>query len=145
MSAEICGREDELAAVETFLDALGSRLEPRSLLIEGDAGIGKTTVWEAGLARAREQLYWVLVSRPAEAETKMSYAALGDLLEPVLEHVLPQLPGPQRRALEVALLKTAADGSPAEPRAVGVAVLNALRERSEEHTSELQSQFHLVC
>src|SRR5689334_24452974 len=25
------------------------------------------------------------------------------------------------------------------------AVLNVLRSRSEEHTSELQSQFHLVC
>jgi len=124
-SAEIVGREVELASVEHFLDRVTAG--PASLVIEGEAGIGKTTIWDAGVARARERLYRVLVSRPAEVETKMSYAALGDLLEPVLEKTLRQLPEPQRLALEVALLRTNAKGAPPEPRTLGVGVVNVLR------------------
>ena len=124
-SAEIVGREAELASVEHFLDSVTAR--PAFLVLEGEAGIGKTTIWDAGVARARERLYRVLVSRPAEAETKMSYAALGDLLEPVLEQTLRQLPKPQRLALEVALLRANAKGAPPEPRTLGVGAVNVLR------------------
>jgi len=124
-SSDIVGREVELASVERFLDSVTAG--PVFFVIEGEAGIGKTTIWDAGVARARERLCWVLMSRPAESETKMSYAALGDLLDPVLEETLRQLPEPQRRALEVALLRTKAKGAPPEPRTVGVAVLNVLR------------------
>jgi len=124
-SAEIFGREVELATVERFADSLPAG--PAFLVIDGEAGIGKTTIWDAGVARARERLYWVLIARPAETETKMSYAALGDLLEPVLEQTLRKLPEPQRLALEVALLRAKAPGAPPEPRTLGVAVGNVLR------------------
>jgi DNA-binding CsgD family transcriptional regulator len=124
-SAEIVGREVELAAVERFLASVTTA--PTFLVIEGEAGIGKTTIWDAGLARARERSYRVLACRPAEAETKMSYAALGDLLEPVLEQTLGQLPDPQQHALEVALLRANARGAPPDSRTLGVAVVNVLR------------------
>jgi DNA-binding CsgD family transcriptional regulator len=130
-TGEICGRDFELAAVDAFLDALDLGSEAEFLLIEGEAGLGKTTVWRAGVREARERLYWVLVSRPAEAETKMSYAALGDLLEPVLEDALPKLPDPQRRAIEIALLRRETETSPPQPRALGVALHNLVRELSE--------------
>ena len=41
------GREAELAAVERFLDRL--QVEASALLIEGEAGIGKTTIWLAAI------------------------------------------------------------------------------------------------
>ena len=44
------GREDELAAAVEFLDAIAAG--PAALLIEGDAGIGKTTVWRAAVTAA---------------------------------------------------------------------------------------------
>ena len=112
---EVVGREDELAVIER---------RPRSLVIEGEAGIGKTTLWAHGVAVAQQELAWVLSTRPTEAETAFAYAGLTDLLDPVLTEVLPQLPQPQRQALEVALLR--AEGS-ADPHAVSVAVLSVLR------------------
>jgi Cdc6-like AAA superfamily ATPase len=58
----IVGRDEELAAVAAFLD--GDL--PAALLLAGEAGIGKTTVWRSGLEQARERGVRVLVCRPAE-------------------------------------------------------------------------------
>ena len=77
-----------------------------------------------GAARRRSTL--VLTARPVEIETKLSFAGLNDLLEPVVEDVLPELPGPQRRAFEVALLIAPAREQP-DPRGVAAAFLSALR------------------
>jgi guanylate kinase len=54
----IVGREEELAAVTTFLDGEF----PAALVLAGEAGIGKTTVWRAGLEQEREREVRVLVS-----------------------------------------------------------------------------------
>src|SRR5215472_8381700 len=114
-----------MAAVAAFLDAVGSG--PAGLVLEGAAGIGKTTVWAAGAALAAGRGYTVLSCRPAESEARLSFAALGDLLGGVLEEAVAGLPPPQRRALEVALLLADPVGSPPEQRAVCVAFLGVLR------------------
>ena len=107
MSNAIVGRDEELRVVHAFLDrALGV---PRTLVLEGEAGIGKSTLWLAGVEAARELGFRVLVTRPAEAERGLAYAGLGDLFEGVLEQILPALPAPRRRALEVALLLQAGE------------------------------------
>ena len=121
----VVGRDGELATVWAFLDALPSG--PSGLLLEGDAGIGKTTLWDAGVAGAAARSYIILSARPAESEATLSFAALGDLMDGVLDRVLPQLPSPQRRALKVALLMEDPVGSPPEPRAVCLAFLAAIR------------------
>jgi DNA-binding CsgD family transcriptional regulator len=122
---EIIGREAELVLVASSLDRLVAG--PLALLLEGEAGIGKTTVWKAGVAAAQRRGYPVLVCRPVQAEATLSFAALGDLLDDVLEVVLPALPGPQRRAVEVALLRVNGGEGLADQRAVSVALLNMLR------------------
>ena len=95
---DVIGREPELAVLQRFLDSIPTG--PSALLLSGDPGIGKTTVWKEGLADALLRDYRILSCGPIEAETRLSYAALGDLLEPILEEALPSLPEPQRRALE---------------------------------------------
>ena len=124
----VVGRDRELATVTSFLDALPSGTS--GLLLEGAAGIGKTTVWEAGVAGAAARSYIILSSRPAESEATLSFAALGDLMDGLLGQVLPQLPAPQRRALEVALLMEDPVGSPPEQRAVCLAFLAVIRHLS---------------
>ena len=124
MTSEVIGRNDEVERLRTFLDA--SALEgPRTLVLEGEAGIGKTTVWVAGVELACERGLRILSSRPAEAEQALAFAGLGDLLEETLDDVLPALPPPRRRALEIALLLEQAQ-DPLDPRALGVAVRSAL-------------------
>jgi DNA-binding CsgD family transcriptional regulator len=125
LAGDIVGREPELATLEGVLDAIEPG--PTALLLSGDAGIGKTTVWRRGLTGALERGYRTLSCSPVEAETRLSYAALGDLVEPILDESLPTLPEPQRAALEMALLRSSRTGGRADQRAVSLAVLGCIR------------------
>lgn len=98
-------------------------------MIEGDAGIGKTAVWSTAVGFAGRALVCVA----DEAEARLSYAGLADLLTNVADEVLPALPAPQREALEVALLRRrGASGRPPDPRAAGVALWAALTALASE-------------
>ena len=125
MAVDVIGREPELAILDRFLDSIPGG--PSALLLSGDPGIGKTTVWKEGLAGAELRRCRTLSCGPVEAETGLSYAALGDLLEPILDEALPTVPEPQRQALEVALLRSPRSGARADQRAVSLAVLGCLR------------------
>jgi ATP/maltotriose-dependent transcriptional regulator MalT len=126
----IVGRERELEAIERLLVRAGEGA--RAVLLEGEAGIGKTTVWEAALAAAAAEGHRVLSCRPVEAEAKLVFAALGDLVEPVADDGLAALPGPQRAALEIALLRAPRTGGPPDRRAVGMATRSLLRTCAED-------------
>ncbi len=105
---------------------------PTGLVLEGEPGIGKSTVWHAAVAAARERGFLVLVSRPAEAERGLAYAGLGDLFDRVLDDVIGELTRPRRRALEIALLRDEGANGVVDHRALAVAVhdvLGVLRER----------------
>jgi primosomal protein N' len=102
-SVGVIGRDPELAAVATFVAGLGR--EFAQLTLEGEAGIGKTTLWREALRRASAGGAQVLVTRPGESEATLSFAALGDLFESVDEGTMDRLPIPQREAISAALLR----------------------------------------
>jgi hypothetical protein len=118
------GREAELEAGRRFLDALerGSAC----LVFEGDAGIGKTTVWRETVALAEQRGHRVLACRPAPAEAKLSYSGLAELLAGVEANLVERLPIPQRQALEIALLQAAPGPRAPEPRALFTAFSSML-------------------
>ena len=119
----VVGRESELGRVAAFLSSLGTGT--RALFIEGEAGAGKTALWEESLARVGDGIT-IVSCRPVESEATLSYAGLADLIGPLLAGRLADLPGPQRRALHVALgLEDASEG-PVDHRAVGVGTLSLL-------------------
>ena len=95
-------------------------------VLPGEAGIGKTALWLAGIDAAAARGYRILSSRPSEAETRFSFVGLSDLLDNVAGELLPELPPIQRRALEAALLLGESDLH-AEDRSVAAAFLAALR------------------
>jgi hypothetical protein len=72
------GRDHELAQVDAFLDDL--RSGSCALALEGEPGIGKTTIWQAAVDHARAAGMIVLSCRPAAAEAKLSYSGLADML-----------------------------------------------------------------
>jgi len=128
MGKVVVGREVELTAIDRFLDAL-----PRgssTLLIEGTAGIGKTTILQTAARRAEDQGMRILSSRPGPSETRLTYAGLLDLLDGVEDDVFAALPLPQRRALEAALLRADPEGPSADQRSIATGFLAVLRTLS---------------
>jgi DNA-binding CsgD family transcriptional regulator len=130
MAGEIIGRRDELLALEAFLEAAPAG--GHAMLLEGDAGVGKTVLWEEALRLAGTREFHVLRSRPSPAEAQVAFAALGDLLSAALSGVLQRLPPLQRRALETALLLREPDEVLPDTRALGLALLSTVRLLAEE-------------
>jgi DNA-binding CsgD family transcriptional regulator len=126
MAELLVGRDEELQVALVALDEL-----PAAVVFEGEPGIGKTILWQAALAELAARGSRVLSARPAETESSLSYVGLVDVLDPVLDEVLPALPSPQRRALEIALQRADAEGGPPEQSAIAFAVLSALRATSQ--------------
>ena len=124
MAGEVVGREQEFGSIRAFLDHAPEG--PGAIVLEGEAGIGKSTLWLAAVGAARDRGYRVLVSRPAEAERDLAHAGLGDLLEDLSDESLAALPAPRRRALEVALLREGASEGVGDERALAVAVRDVL-------------------
>jgi DNA-binding CsgD family transcriptional regulator len=120
----IVGREAELSVVDQFLAADRS---PRVLVLTGGPGIGKTTLWDAGVDLGRERGLRVLAARASGADTRLSFAVLIDLLDTIGDEELAALPPPQRRALEVALYRAEPTETPPEAHAIALGVLNVLR------------------
>jgi predicted ATPase len=124
MTVEIIGRRAELLALDEFLRTVPAG--GQALLLEGDAGIGKTALWQKGNRLARAYGFQVATSRSAHSETQIAFATVGDLFAPVVEQTLPQLAPVQRRALETALLMREAHGPPPDVRLLGLALLSVV-------------------
>ncbi len=99
------------------------------MVLDGEAGVGKTALWRSALDAAPERGWRTLISAPAGSEARFSFAALGDLLDREIDDTLPSLPEPQRKAMEVALLRRedSSGRSAIDERMIGVATLSALR------------------
>jgi DNA-binding CsgD family transcriptional regulator len=98
----LVGRDAELESIRAFL----TRSTVGALLVEGEAGIGKTTLVAAAVADATARGWRVLECRPAAAEAQLPFAALADALGDAVDEVIPALPAPQGTALLGALRRT---------------------------------------
>src|SRR6266568_830697 len=131
MAAEIIGRRDELRVLDAFVESAAGG--GQALLLEGDAGIGKTILWEKALRGAGVRDFRVLRSRPTQSEAQVAFAAVGDLLVPAVSSgVLERLAPVQRRALETALLIREPDDVLPDTRVLALALLSTVRALTEE-------------
>jgi hypothetical protein len=122
----VVGRTEELARIADFVS--DPQAGTQVLVLDGEPGVGKTTLWEAGVDLALTGGMRVLSARSSGAETALCFAALVDLFDEVAVEDLTTLPDPQRRALEVALLRRDPGDEPAGPHAIGLGLLGAFRE-----------------
>ena len=125
MAPVVLGRQTELEQLTAMLEAVVAG--PRAAVVEGPAGIGKTTMWQAALHAAHAHSFTVLDARATQTEATLPFAGLIDLFEGVPEAGLAELPVPQRRALEVALLRREPEGTGVDRLAVSLATLQVLR------------------
>jgi DNA-binding CsgD family transcriptional regulator len=128
-AGRVVGREAELALIEGFLGDGTPR--PIALIVEGEAGIGKTTIIDAALERAQAAGLHVFRTRPAAGEMELPYAGLADLVGPVGSESVAALPAPQRAALEAALDQKGSS-SAVEPHALQRGLLELLRLEATE-------------
>jgi DNA-binding CsgD family transcriptional regulator len=105
--------------------------EPTALLIEGEPGIGKTTLWLAAVEEAREKGFRVLSARAAAAESVLAYTVLADLLDEADASAWADLPDPQRVAVDQVLLH-ADNGAVTDQRAVAAAFLSVIERLADD-------------
>ena len=121
----VIGRDDQRGIVAAHVRPDEPALEP-VLVFLGEAGIGKSMLWSAGIESAQQHGVRVLRAAPAAAEKDLAFSVLGDLLADDLGESLQMLPVPQRRAMQVALALEDSGGSAIEHRAVSLAVVGML-------------------
>ena len=124
------GRATELAAVERLLDRSTGRFA--TLVIEGEPGIGKTTLLAAASEAAARRGFEVLAAGPAPSEASLPLSGYGDLFGQLVPTATGLLPAPQSRAVEVALLLREPLGHPADQRTLAVATTTLLRALSRD-------------
>lgn len=92
------GRDAEIEHVSGLLVSGASR----AVVIIGEVGIGKTSVFDGVIDRLRDNEWTVLVTRASELEADLPYVGLGDLLResrPLMEQLPALIAAPLRAAL----------------------------------------------
>ncbi|MCZ0972704.1 ATP-binding protein [Streptomyces albulus] len=127
MTTQLHGRDDELRTLREMIGRLPGT--GGVLTVLGEPGIGKTTLLRAAVAAAEESGAVALETTGVEAEARVPFAGLHQLLRPVMAGV-GRLPAPQRIALQSAF--GVVDGPVPEVSMVAFAVLNLLAEAAED-------------
>jgi DNA-binding CsgD family transcriptional regulator len=126
----LIGRETERARLEKLLDTVESG--PIACLLEGMAGIGKTTLWRDSVESARRRGYQVLETGPSEPDRVLAFSGLGDLFQGIPDGVLDAFPDPQAEALRSALFLSELPEGSGDLEALPRAILRLLRQLAAE-------------
>jgi AAA ATPase domain len=122
----LIGREPELEQLDSLLERV--RAGSGALLVNGEAGIGKSALLERARDRATELGARALVAVGVESEAELAFAGMHQLLRPIVSTV-ELLPSPQRRALEAAF-GIASDATP-DPFLVALAAHQLVCDAAE--------------
>src|SRR3954451_23225630 len=120
------GRARECALLDDLVSAI-RRGESRSLVLRGEAGIGKTALLEYLMASAPGVT--VVRAMGVQSDMELAFASLHQLCGPLLDR-LERLPAPQRQAMEIVFGLTAGDAP--DRFLVGLAVLSLFSEVAEQ-------------
>ncbi|WP_158423515.1 LuxR family transcriptional regulator [Mycobacterium sp. EPa45] len=124
-------RARETEAVAHLL--LRAESGPAGLLVEGEAGIGKTTLILDAREQAEDRNFRVLSAHGSPSEVTYAYAAVADLLRDVDSATLAALPDVHRLALERACVgDTAGSGPATDERTVATGFLSVIERISTQ-------------
>ncbi|WP_460655176.1 ATP-binding protein [Kribbella endophytica] len=114
------GRDDAVRVVGDLLDHGGS------VVAVGEPGVGKSSLLKVADQLAQRRGRRVLSVAPTQFDRGLPFAGLAELVNQCPDGVVDHLPGPQRRALAVALQRAEPDGHAIDPLAVPLAVRTVL-------------------
>lgn len=122
----LVGRDTELSTIAAFLQAETAE----GLVLLGEAGLGKSALWQSAGRLATELGMLTLKATPGEGEERFSGSVLLDLLQDVeLDEV--GLSIPLREALDAVLLRRTGGGGAPAPQAIYVALREVLAHLAE--------------
>jgi DNA-binding CsgD family transcriptional regulator len=124
MTAGLVSRATEDRSIVDFLAS--AQVHPIGLILEGEAGIGKTTQWLAAAEEARERGFRVLSARVGQAESVLAYATVADLLTEVEPAAFVDLPDLQRLAVDRVLFRAGSDGPATDQWVVAAAFVSMI-------------------
>jgi DNA-binding CsgD family transcriptional regulator len=124
--AGLRGRGSECALLDDLVSAI-RRGESRSLVLRGEAGIGKTALLEYLIASASDLTLVRAVG--VQSDMELAFASLHQLCGPLLDR-LERLPAPQQQAMEIVFGLSA--GEAPDRFLVGLAVLSLFSEVTEQ-------------
>jgi DNA-binding CsgD family transcriptional regulator len=125
-AAMLFGRDAERAHLEELLDAVASG--PAGCILQGNPGIGKTTLWRASVESAHARGYQILETAPSEPESVLAFSGLNDLFDRLPDDVFEILPEAQARAIRTALFAGELPEGSRDMQALPRAVLGVLRQ-----------------
>src|ERR1700731_1447632 len=105
----LVGRDAELAQIELAVDGAAQR--GGTVRIAGNPGVGKSALLRTGMELAAARGYTALSVRAAEGEAHLAFAALYQLLNPLLGRI-DGLPAGHRAALKSAFGLAEPGGGP---------------------------------
>jgi ATP/maltotriose-dependent transcriptional regulator MalT len=121
--------QPEFDSVADFLSSSAERVS--GLVIDGEPGIGKTTLWLAAIEEAESRGFRVLSARAGSSEVVLTFAVLADLFGDVPDAVLAELPAVQRVAVD-RLLEQAGHSPATDERVLGAAFLSVAESLTAE-------------
>jgi DNA-binding CsgD family transcriptional regulator len=123
----LIGRADECACLDSLLDAVMHAGESRTLLINGESGVGKTVLLDYLAEHGRGCR--VVRTAGVQSEMELAFAALHQVCVPLLDR-LDAVPAPQREALRVAF--GLSSGPAPNGFLIGLAVLSLFSYTAEQ-------------
>jgi DNA-binding CsgD family transcriptional regulator len=121
----LIGRRSECDTLDALIESVRTG-ESRALVVQGEAGVGKTALLNYALGQASGCR--VLRAVGVQSEMELAFAGLHQLCAPTLDYA-DRLPAPQRDALRTAF--GVSSGAPPDRFMVGLAVLGLLSEIAE--------------
>jgi DNA-binding CsgD family transcriptional regulator len=122
----LVNRVHETAALQALLETVRAGMSG-TLVLRGEAGIGKTALLECAISSAND--FRVVRALGIESEMELGFAGLHQLIVPFLSR-LERLPAPQRHALASAFGLIA--GGPPDRFQVGLATLTLLADAAAD-------------
>jgi len=126
----LVGRTHEIGRLRRFLDEISDG--PRVLVVEGEVGIGKTSLLDRVAESARSRSWQVLTSRPVASELPWEFSGLTDLLGGLPRGVMARLAPAQQKALRIVVFRDDEPDGPVDPLTLATAVRAALVALAQE-------------
>src|SRR6202167_3425985 len=125
----LVGRDAELAQMQAAVDGVAQR--GGTVRIAGNPGVGKSALLRAGIELAVARGYTALSVRAAEGEAHLTFAALYQLLRPLLGRV-DELPAGHRAALMSAFGLTEPSAAPDNRFFIALAALELIADAAAQ-------------